>query len=589
MTRGGERAGFRPEGPAQAGRPGSYAFRFGANALLVLLLVKLALALWGTSGSTLAWNLASYFQDAALVLAGGGCLTLAGRFGPRALYRLGQVLYLLLISFVTAASIAYTPLIPDILRDPVNIFSLDWAIIPFSVEYCFRPSWLLLVLAFFGALIGVSFFFPRRVRPSSLPVVLLVLLHGALFLASLFRPVVSPIVYSVADESLAVARRVHNRYGITRLKTAAQPNADARFGLLYRETEGPLAVAPRYRRVVVLVMESVTYTDFTAHFASPASPFWEKVKDHAVLHTNYHGVDLESYTGLIAMLNSVLVPYRAYVDDSPFRFVNARGNLVRSLKESGFTTCFASSYGPQQVRFVPDPADWDAILLKDLDKPKGFVRVDANKMESGLEDNAVLEDVVGLCRSHPRLFLYQEMVCGHVASWEERTGVEPLAYYDHYFTKLYERLQEEGLLDGTLFAITSDHGLRAAPSEASSYHLPLLFIASDLAPGQDGAFLSHLDFAGLLRSRLGERRAQPEVSYLLTVGSTVAFVYGNLTSDGGYAFIDDHSLRVHTNEAAADVRDCQLAFEAYRAFFDSERRKAPSGNEVPRRDNLVLK
>ena len=567
----------------------SYAFRFTVDALLILLAAKAGFGLAGAFGDRLLTNLASYFQDAALILLCAILLALAERFAAAPLRPFLRALYLVCVSLLTAMSLAYTPLIPDILREPVNIFSLDFSIITFSAGVFFSPLLLVSAIAFLALLYGVPAFFPTRLRPSSPVVAAACAVHALLFLVSLARPAVSPLMYSLLDEGASIGRRIHNGYGIGKLRPSPEAAEGADYSFLFRQPREATPASPRYRRVVVLVMESVDYDAFMVHFNRPDSVFLKKVRDHSILCSNYHCLNLESYTGLMTMLNGVFIPYRAYGDDSPFRFVNGLDNLVRELKGDGFGAWFVSSYGAWQARFVPDAPDWDGILLKDPEKNGGFVSVDTNGIERATEDLAVLEDVVNLCRSPDRRFIFQEMVAGHAAVWTEKTGIEPLVYYDRYFTKLYNRLDQEGLLQGTLMIITSDHGPRSGPADPASYHLPLLLVAPDLAPGTEPGFLSHLDFADLVKARLDGSGPARQAERIFSVGCTVDYIYGTLGGDGSYAFIDDHSFRVRTNLAPERVRAFQREFEGYLSFFDAQRRVAASRPAADRAVHVVIK
>lgn len=486
-------------------------------------------------------------------------------------------------------SLAYTPLIPDILREPVNIFSLDPSVITFSAGIFFTPVLLASAIAFIALLFLMPALFPTRVQLSKQTMAGIGTVHAVLLLVSLSRPAVSPLMYSLLDKGACMGRRIHNEYGIGKLRPSPEAAEGGEYGSLFRQSRTALPAASRYRRVVVLVMESVDYDAFVVHFRGDGAAFLNRVRDHAILYSDYHCLNLESYTGLLTMLNGVFIPYRAYGDDSPFRFVDGLGNLVRDLKGAGFTTWFVSSYGAWQARFIPDASDWDGILLKDPEKARGFVSMDTNGIERAVEDMAVLEDVVELCRSTDRRLLFQEMVAGHAPVWEEKTGIEPLVYYDRYFTRLYERLGQEGLLDGTLILITSDHGPRPRPADPASYHLPLLLVATDLAPGVEPAFLSHLDFSDIVTARLAGGGPPRGSESILTVGSTVDYVYGTVRADGHFAFIDDHSFRVHTDLPPDAVKAFQGDFEGYLNTFEARHRSAPAGPATRPPIRLVVK
>jgi len=566
----------------------SYTLRFTVCTLLILLVTKAGFGLTGAFGDRILTNLSSYFQDAMLVLLSAGLLVLTERVAPARFKPFFRTTFILWVALLTIMSLAYTPLIPDIIRQPINLFSLDPAIITFSAGLFVSPLLLVSAFGFIALLFGLPVVLAAHIRPASPWVWAACLLQVALFFGSLWQPVVSPLVYSLLEEASSVGRRTHNEYGIGKLEPSPKAAKGADYSFLFRPRQAPPALVPRYSRVVVLVMESVDYDALMNQFNGPGSEFPKRFRGHCVSYTNYHCLNLESYTGLLTLLNGIFIPYRAYGDDSPFSFVNDRDNLVRDVRRAGFTPWFVSSYGAWQARFVPDGPDWEGILLKDPEKNPGFVSVDTNQMERAMEDLAALEDVVDLCRRPGKTFIMQELVAGHSPIWTEKTGIEPLAYYDMYFTRLYDRLAKEGLLEGTLLAITSDHGPRPRPSDPDSYHLPLLLIAPDLTPGTEKEFLSHLDFADILWARISGGTPPREAERIFVVGSSVSFVYGMVGRDGTYALIDDHSFRVSTNMPARSVRPFQHEFEGYLSFFE-EKRKAAAVPREPSRDNIIVR
>jgi hypothetical protein len=552
----------------------SYTLRFTLCALFILLVTKAGFGLTRAFGDQVLPSLSSYLQDAMLVLLSAGLLVLIERVAPARLKPAVRVVFILWVALLTAMSLAYTPLIPDILRQPINLFALDPAIIGFSANLFISPLVLASAVGFALLLFGLPVLLATALKPARTWILAACVLQVALFVMSMTRPAVSPLMYSVVDEVSSLGRRIHNPYGIGKLDPSPEAARGRDYSFLFRPRPSVPAVQPRYSRVVVLVMESVDYDLLMGRFRDPAAEFPKRVKDHCVSFTNYHCLNLESYTGLLTLLNSVFIPYRAYGDDSLFSFVNRRDNLVRDLRREGFTPWFVSSYGAWQARFVPDPPDWEGIVLKDPAKNPGFISVDSNAMERAIEDDAVIEDVVDLCRRPGRTFIMQEMVCGHSPIWTEETGVEPLTYYDRYFSRLYDRLKEEGLLEGTLIAITSDHGPRPHPTDPNSYRLPLLLVAPDLVAGEEPGFLSHLDFADILLARLAGEPTPAQAERIFVVGSSVGFVYGMMDRKGAYALIDDHTFRVGTDMPPEKIRPFHEEFEGYLSFFDAQRRAA---------------
>jgi len=76
---------------------------------------------------------------------------------------------------------------------------------------------------------------------------------------------------------------------------------------------------------------------------------------------------------------------------------------------------------------------------------------------------------------------------------------------------------------------------------------------------------------------------------IFTVGCTVDYIYGTVSGDGSYAFIDDHSFRVRTNLPPSRVRAFQQEFEVYLSHFEAERKAAESHHAATRAANVVIK
>lgn len=569
--------------------PHPYALRFTLCALLVMLVTKAGFGLTGVFGETVLPNLSSYVQDAVLVIASAGFLLILERFAPARLKTSLRVLFVAWVALLAAMSLAYTPFIPDFERQRINIFALDPAIFTFSFGLFVSPLVLASMAGFSVLLFGLPVVLAPRLRPAAPWLLAACVLQVALFVASMGQPAVSPLVYTLVDEASSMGRRLHNPYGIGQLEPSPAAAEGQDFSFLFQPRHEAPEAPPRYSRVVLLVMESVDYDLLMGRFGQPGAEFPKRVKDHCVSFTNYRCLNLESYTGMLTLLNGVFIPYRAYGDDSTFSFVNLRDNLARDMRHRGFTPWFVSSYGAWQARFVPDAADWEGIVLKDPEKNPRFVAMNSNGMERALEDDAVLEDVVDLCRRPGRSFIMQEMVCGHSPIWMEKVGIEPLTYYDRYFSKLYDRLEQEGLLEGTLIAITSDHGPRPNPTDPRTYRLPLLLFAKDLPAGEEGAFLSHLDFADILWARLTGGPTPSGAGRVFVVGSSIGFVYGMMGRDGSYALIDDHTVRVGTNMPPEKVRAFHEQFEGYLSFFDAQRRAAGPVSPEALRGHVILK
>jgi hypothetical protein len=328
-------------------------------------------------------------------------------------------------------------------------------------------------------------------------------------------------------------------------------------------------VTSHYQRVVVLVMEGVNYDEFINPVDTDSSSFLAQHREHLEVYHRYHSLNLDSYTSLLVMLNSVFIPYQAYVNETKYVFVNHGNNLVRWFNTNGFSTFFLTSYGKQQERFVPNRREWtQTTYLDNIEENTQFACVTTNKIEYACEDRAVLEDLISLLKKHPRALVFQEMVYGHTNEWQKKTGLGTIAYYNKYFNTVIKRLEQERLLKQTLVVITSDHGPRDDAYNPANYHVPFFVFAADRMPQVHHEFVSHVNFKDILLAFLTNQEDTSVANAIYTIGNSGELVYGMIMSSGNHIFINNRMRFAQGNFLERDMQRFSQQFQEYLNYFE---------------------
>ncbi len=439
--------------------------------------------------------------------------------------------------------------------------------VTFFMEYFLNPILIVALIGGIGLLVGISAFFPRDIIWKKLPTVSAVVI-SILFIMTILKGTINPLAYSVKEQiTLSISG---SSYIITLKQPTANRHLQDRFKFLNKSFEFVPQITSKYNRIIVLVMEGINYKDYWAQSNAEKNSFPNKYIQNIISFDNYHTLNLDSYTSLIAMLNNIFVPYQAYVDERWYAFVNRQNNLVRLFNANGFNTNFLTSYGDQQKRFVPDISEWaQVVCLKDIENLTGFAKVTTSKIESAAEDLAVFDDIIRIVRKNPKCFIFQEMVYGHMASWKEQTGIDAVQYYNQYFTKTIETLKNNNLDDSTLVIMVSDHGPRDNAFTTENYHIPMLVWAMDLQAGKNNSFTSHLDFKDILLGLMTGNDSIANQDSIFTMGNSGELVYGQLTANNKYVFINNRMSNVKSNLDEKSVKKFNRAFQDYLNYFAS--------------------
>lgn len=526
---------------------------------LAVLLIKIPSA-FRYSSDTWTEFAASWVQDTFIEILLYLLFSHAGRKSKAHNQRANITFAIIMACFVISSRI-YSRHIPDLQDFPVNLFGVESGTASFFLDYFLEPIFIIEAATGTTLMIGLARFLPLRLNRNTLYTSLV--MAGILFAISLRGPAVNPILYSLLDESSRIFKK---DYGIKALDEKETTKTQKNFPELMQEFRTYPNLTLRYNKIVVLVMESINYNEFISARKDIKQDFHHQLQSNTISYRNYYSCNLDSYTGLFVMLNSVMIPYQAYVNEEKYIFLNRRPNLINFFNRNGFKACFLTSYGEQQKRFIPDYQDWTEIkCLKTF--PKNYAIVNSVKIERAAEDFAVFPDLIKELRNNRKIFLFQELVYGHTREWKKKTGINTIDYYNRYFNALWENLSRANLLDSTLLVITSDHGPRKNQADRENYHIPLLLCAKNLRTGYHDEFLSHIDFKNILLGKSSGTYTIAERQQIYTVGNSGNMVYGMINRSGKFIFINNRTLEIETNTDEDAVRLLNADFAAYRNSF----------------------
>ncbi|MBI2569917.1 MAG: sulfatase-like hydrolase/transferase [Candidatus Schekmanbacteria bacterium] len=449
---------------------------------------------------------------------------------------------------------------------PVNLFSVSSDTALFFAEYFLNLRRVLLTGAVWIVLVVTSSRFPRLRRPQATGGWITAAVLALPLPVSLCQGPVNPVLFSLVDGVSQLASSAKGAHlGLVRLHAPVWDDSSTeKYPLLYKELKDDSQKPSRYDKIAVFVMESVSADDFYGERPGQGHTFYDSHKNNVERYTNYHTLNLDSYTSLISMTHSIFVPYQAYSSPERYDFINKRNNLVRHMKVSGYESVFATSYGEQQLNFVPAATEWDRIIVQEKIQDSGeFECINDSLIDKSCEDLSILSMVADALEQPGRVFLFQEMVYGHTAEWQQRMGMSAVEYYNVYFTRLYNEIERRHLADDTLFVVVSDHGPRLDATCPENYHIPLMLMAKDIIKKDNDTFLSHIDFAEIISSGNATNKQVSETKELFIIGNSGELVYGKLSSDGDHIFINNDSLSVDSNAYDPDARELNVAYQRY--------------------------
>jgi glucan phosphoethanolaminetransferase (alkaline phosphatase superfamily) len=533
-----------------------YITRVTINSIVALFIFKLYFFLTSQNLQKVAY-LASFIQDSFLIVCNYYLFKL---LKSKSLF-FTILLILIFVSFI------YTIYLFDLLSFSINIFRLNFDIMMFFSQYFVSIKFLISIIIFFILLLIVSKKIPDYSIIKKSQTAILVI-SFVLFAFTLMRPSINPILYSISQE-LKMLFPNNKSSNIKKLQAPQKkPNLQSQFRSLHKKYKNTYKIDTKYKKIIVLVMEGITYSEFINQSKKDKDSFLNNYSNYSIF-TNYYTNNLDSYTSLLSMLTGIFIPYQAYKEEDKFQFINNTDNIVRILKQNNFQTYFVTSYGIQQKRFTPVIQDWDqTIYMSDdnIDNSK-FQCIKSNKIEYSCEDLAVFDDLKNIIKKNESSFILQEMVFGHSKKWEGLSGINPTKYYNNYINKLINTQ----LLDDSLLIILSDHGQRDDATKKTNYHIPLIFWSKDMKKQNNNKFYSNIDFRDILLTKLDKKYQLPQQNETFTIGHSGELVYGKIDNKN-YLFINNEYLSVKTNlNDDKIIEKFNNEFNLYRDYFESLR------------------
>jgi hypothetical protein len=525
-------------------------------------------------------RLVSWFHDCLMIYLlyiGGKTICVHSGLGNRRRF----ALFLTTALWFTAICLLmfYPRHVPDFLNFPVNIFAVDMGTAgEFSRQFI---AWNEIVLI--PSLTILLFIFLYFRNPFTIPFTN-VFLKAALFIiaaVTLASPSPQPLVFSVQDSLMSMISGGGRQFPLlTRPQISASikkhyatPAASSgmeAFTAQYpaASRHGDLIASKEISHVVVIVMETVEGSRFTREILDDKNSFIGSRRGEFRYFSNYFTTNLDSYTSLVAMMTSIFVPFMAYSDPEIYSGIQYSPNLAAAMKKNGAFCAFISTAEDQP--FVPVKNEWDRVLARrDIPAGEAMAHIDSPPIESAVEDRAARPAIIDIMRKNARSFIVQECVFGHTEAWLDLTKKTQLEYYDLYMRELTDSIKTAGLLDRTLLILVADHGSRRDPAEYDNYHIPLIMRGPGVTPGDDGRFLSHLDFSGLVRETFSGQPSGAVNERIMTVGHSGKLVYGEIRSDGKYRFLDNSRGRVLSQNGGRDPALLQNAFQLYLNLFSN--------------------
>ncbi len=353
---------------------------------------------------------------------------------------------------------------------------------------------------------------------------------------------------------------------------------------LARPVAGAVRFETRFKRVIVFVMESVTQRHFDEVMKD--GYVFRRTASRQHVYSSYFSNDMDSRTGLLAMLTSRFVPYEAYrdVDVERYKLLGKKPSLVDVMRDNGYHTVIATAQVMEEkvVKDLP----WDENLTFTEAETKALAKdhlcFNPYRLEDSCEDRVMLPHLFERLKAHDKVFWVQQLVWGHVPNYTAMSGKSDVEAYGEMIDGLVAFLEREGLSDDTLIVVTSDHGIRERDTETqvSTYQIPLLFHATSFERRESAELHSQIDFKDLLLAELDPAaQPPPPAPFTVFIGPTYTSTFGAVTSSRDFMVIKNRPwaryVLAHQNAAGGPPTGPVTPYEllqlldAYRAWFQS--------------------
>ncbi|MCE9597693.1 MAG: sulfatase-like hydrolase/transferase [Spirochaetia bacterium] len=438
-----------------------------------------------------------------------------------------------------------------------------------------------------GSLV-VIYYLPGRIR--NMPGFSLALL--ILGVALLCTGLSSEPKTSIAAHLYADARETYRAESVVSSQSAP-PFAIEALNIWERPTP---AFRPRYKKILVFVMEQITLSLLLGDSAElPQSTFVNKQRKHAHEYSNVFAADMDSRTGLLALLGGRLIPFEAYTDADvdQYQFVSNKSSILDILHNAGYQSAFSASETEHELVVYGLP--WkNKFTLSQEEMPaanKEYLCLNPYEFEHSCEDKVLINRLTDFITSNERVFLFHEFIFGHASEYLDATNKTSVQYYSEFLDDLTERLEREHLLNDTLIVLTSDHGIRDKGYEpwVSTYRIPMWFIHPSFKKAEYKNLYSQIDFRDLLLDEASNRKpATPERDFAPFMGMTTSSIVGAVTKEQDVLVVKNrrwmpyvlfHSNNAEPEHAGAqptgDLKAPELIryLNDYRAYFLSGKLK----------------
>lgn len=306
--------------------------------------------------------------------------------------------------------------------------------------------------------------------------------------------------------------------------------------------------APVFDKIFVFLMESVPLRELQERMRElPAENFFNRNLSHAHVYLNYFAVNQDSRTGMLAMLFG-LIPFEAYAerDARRYLFLKNQRSLVNRLSALGYFTAVAGSQTDEELVVFELPWNKQITLSQaEFNNHGSFLCFNPFEFEHDCEDKILLPRLVNELSAHPRVFIFQEGVFGHIGDYSDRTGKTAPEYFGEHLQSLVDRLQARGELNRTLLVVTSDHGIRDADYRTLRwvYRLPLIFINPRFSHREETGLYNQSDFPALLAAELSDRSPPAPRRLSPFVGCSNSSVIGSVTAEGDLLVVKNRKWR----------------------------------------------
>ncbi|MFT4244849.1 MAG: hypothetical protein ACMXYB_05340 [Candidatus Woesearchaeota archaeon] len=312
-------------------------------------------------------------------------------------------------------------------------------------------------------------------------------------------------------------------------------------------------------RVLVFIMEQVSYSDFLEDYSSipQEENFFKRVEENMHHYSNYFTQNQDSLGGLWSLLYGAFIPFESYIDNwnEEFGYVMGEDNMVDLFNYHEYHTVTAAAQ--LESSLILGAFEWDENIFLPKFPFEGKVCIRELEYQSGCEDIVIIEEVKDSIRNNEQTFLFQEFIFGHGESYIIQSGMSRVEYYNMYMNLMYDFLEEEKLVENTTIIVVADHGDKGFMSkEIHNYRIPFMVIDLELEYQNIDTMYSHIDFKDILFSYLdSSRELPPQRDQVHIIGQTASSEIAYINSNQSYFTAQRFIGNLYTYESPTMNRD----------------------------------